>query len=181
LPEETCVLEDEGGTIYNPTISVDNNRYRSDEGEEYDEWEDNYTNDFEEKYNDDGNRYRTYDRGYQSTSFYAPSQPKKQNTKDAKKAAVYEGRKQSAFGVNTSSSAKKSLKLTPSSHKKYNANDSSVSTGKRQPSPNDTDVLRSQNGIKTQIKKESPYSYPTKSLAKQVTVYAYPNKAHIKC
>jgi hypothetical protein len=182
LPEETCVLESEGGASYIADDSYEDQRYHSDEGEEYADWRGYENNSFD----DNRDRYRSYDRGYQSTSFYAPPRPKKQATAPSNKAAVYEGRKQSTFGANSSSSSKKSLKLASKRQasskpdSQYDLNTAGITGVKQEPTLHATDVKGGQKGLMSSSQNESPYDYPNETHVKQETPYTYPGKAENK-
>ncbi|KAG2172956.1 hypothetical protein INT44_004697 [Umbelopsis vinacea] len=169
LPEETSVLESEGEATYLKNDALEAQRYRSDEGEEYDVWDDY------ERNSSDRNRYRSYDRGYQSTSFNAPPRPQPQATVPSNKAAVYEGRKQSTFGANPYSLSKKSKGSKRQPGSQYNV--LTGMTGSKLPL-NAKHGSSSQTGSMSQSQNESPYDYPTMPHVKQEP--PYPTKSESK-
>lgn len=151
-----------------------NEPYRTDEGEEYADWSGYDNSSFD--YNQD--RYRSYGRGYQSTSFHPPSRPKKQTAVPSTKAAVYEGRKQSTFGANPSPASKKSLKLS-SKRQPSSTLSASQRNIKEEPPMNVSDGMSDQ-GTMSLSQNESPYDYPIKAPVKQDTPYAHPIKSESK-
>ena len=167
------MLESQGGST---CLTEDSNEpYRTDEGEEYADWS-GYDN---SSFDNNRDRYLSYDRGYQSTSFNPPSRPKKQTPTPSNKAAVYEGRKQSTFGANPSPSSKKSLKLS-SKRQASSTLPASQRNVKQEPPLNVWDGTSDQKGTISLSQNESPYDYPTKAPVKQETPYAYPNTAESK-
>lgn len=170
------MLESQGGSTYLTEDSNDSNEpYRTDEGEEYADWS-GYDN---SSFDNNQDRYRSYDRGYQSTSFNPPSRPKKQTPAPSNKAAVYEGRKQSTFGANPSPSSKKSLKLS-SKRQASSTMPASQHNVKQEPLLNVSGGTSDQKVTISLSQNESPYDYPTKAPYKQETPYAYPNTAESK-